>query len=120
MKTILVCDDERHMVRLIEHSLKRTGNRILTAYSGREALRIMENEPVDLLILDVMLPGQDGFEILGEARRILGPATPKIVMLTARGLSTTREQASAEGVAGFLTKPFSPIELQRTVEAMLQ
>ena len=118
MKTILVCDDERHMLRLIEHTLSRTGHRILTAADGAAALEMVRAGGVDLLLLDVMMPGRDGLAVLAEIRRDSG-AAPKIIMLTSRGLATTREEASSHGVDAFITKPFSPIELKQLVESML-
>lgn len=118
MKTILVCDDERHMLRLIEHTLARTGHRILTASDGAAALEMVRSGGVDLLLLDVMMPGQDGLSVLAEIRRDAAKS-PRIIMLTSRGLATTRDEAARHGVDAFITKPFSPIELKQLVESML-
>jgi DNA-binding response OmpR family regulator len=119
MKTILVCDDEKHMLRLLEFSLKKSGARILTASSGDEALQCLVRENVDLLILDVMMPGKDGFETIRALRANPAVVAPPVIMLTARGQTTTREEATALGVSAFLTKPFSPLELQKIATQLL-
>ncbi len=118
-KTILVCDDEKHMLRLIEFNLKRTGHHIVSASSGMEVLDILSKDIPDLLIIDVMMPGMDGFETIRQIREHPAAQQIPIVVLTGRGQSNTREQAEALGIAAFLNKPFSPIHLKRTIEELL-
>lgn len=118
-ETILVCDDEKHMLRLLEFNLSKTGCRILTASSGQEVLERIEDVKPDLLIIDVLMPGIDGFETVERLRELdIGQNLP-VIILTGRGQSNTQEKADALGVAGFLTKPFSPMRLKSTVEDVL-
>ena len=81
---ILVCDDERHIVRLIQVNLERQGWNVVTAYDGKEGLEKVKAEKPDLLVLDVMMPYMDGFEVLKTIRK--DPATVKlpVIMLTAK------------------------------------
>src|SRR3990172_11803439 len=83
-RKILVVDDERHIVRLIQVNLERAGYQVVTAFDGRDALKKVEAEKPDLVVLDVMMPHLDGFEVL--KRLQANPATREIpvVMLTAK------------------------------------
>jgi len=118
--TILVCDDEKHMLRLLEFNLKNSGHRIICATSGQEVLEHITTEMPQLLIIDLMMPDIDGFETIRQLREIPGANQLPVVVLTGRGQSNTREQAEALGISQFLTKPFSPIQLRRTVSELLE
>lgn len=110
-KCILVIDDERHMQRLIEMNLEKLGCRILTAGSGAAALEIIGREPIDLLLIDLVMPEKDGFATIRELRqRPEGQRLP-VILLTGRGQTNTQELAAGLDIAAFLTKPFSPIKL---------
>ncbi|MEM6822489.1 MAG: response regulator [Verrucomicrobiota bacterium] len=119
-KTILACDDEKHMLRLLEFNLKKTDCRILTASSGRQVLEILQEDSVDLLIIDIMMPEMDGFETIRQARELEAGKNIPVVILTGRGQSNTKDEAEALGISEFLTKPFSPIQLKNTIKRFLQ
>jgi CheY-like chemotaxis protein len=119
MKTILIVDDERHMLCLLQSILRKTGCRLLGAASGEEALRAAAETPVDLALVDVGLPGIDGFETGRRLRGMPGGAGLPIIVLTARGQEHVRRSAEATHATLFLTKPFSPLELRAQVASLL-
>ena len=119
MKTILAVDDERHMLHLIQHTLAKTGCRIVGAGSGEEALQVASETRIDLAVIDVMLPGIDGFETLRSLRERPGYGRLPAIILTARGQADLRTHALASQIL-FMTKPFSPIELRRQILALLE
>ncbi len=108
---ILVCDDERHIVRLIQVNLERQGWNVVTAYDGKEGLEKVASEKPDLLVLDVMMPYMDGFEVLKSIRK--DPATEKlpVIMLTAKAQDKDVFEGYHYGADMYLTKPFNPREL---------
>ena len=116
-RTLLVVDDEK-ILRLLRDYLKAAGYRVLTACDGCQALALARQAQPDLIVLDVMLPGIDGFEVC-QALRSEGSRVP-VVMLTARVRDGDREMALALGVAEFVEKPFSPRELVGRVHELLE
>jgi two-component system alkaline phosphatase synthesis response regulator PhoP/two-component system response regulator VicR len=108
---ILVCDDERHIVRLIQVNLERQGWNVVTAYDGKEGLEKVSSEKPDLLVLDVMMPYMDGFEVLKSIRK--DPSTEKlpVIMLTAKAQDKDVFEGYHYGADMYLTKPFNPREL---------
>ena len=118
-KRILVVDDERHMQRLLQFNLEKTGCIVETAGSGEAALAITGEKTVDLLLIDLVMPGMDGFATVQELRNRPNGKDIPVIMLTSRGQVDTREQASGLGISAFLTKPFSPIELVAEAKKLL-
>ena len=110
-KKILACDDERHIVRLIQVNLERSGYQVVTAFDGAEALKKVEAERPDLIVLDVMMPKMDGFEVL--KRLQANPETREIpvIMLTTKAQDVDVFRGWSSGVSAYLTKPFNPLEL---------
>lgn len=110
-KKILACDDEKHIVRLVQVNLERAGYQVVTANDGKEALQKVAEENPDLVVLDVMMPYMDGFEVLQNLRR--SPATRDIpvIMLTAKAQDADVFKGWQSGVDCYLTKPFNPMEL---------
>jgi DNA-binding response OmpR family regulator len=117
VKTILVVDDERHIVDLIRLYLEREGFAVLSAASGDEALAQEARHDPDLVILDVMLPGRDGFEVCRELRR--RGDTP-ILILTARDDDIDAIVGLELGADDYVTKPFNPRALMARVKAILR
>lgn len=119
-KKILVVDDERHIVRLVEVNLTRAGYDVVTAYDGVEALEKVKSEHPDMIVLDVMMPRMDGFEVL--KRLQADPATQDIpvIMLTAKAQDADIFRGWSSGVSSYLTKPFNPRELLTFVERIFQ
>lgn len=110
-KRILIVDNERHVQRLLQFTLEKTGAAVTLASSGEEALAILSETPADLMLIDLVMPGLDGFETVRRLRKMATLQTMPIIMLTSRGQSEAREQAGELGIVAFYTKPFSPMEL---------
>jgi two-component system, OmpR family, alkaline phosphatase synthesis response regulator PhoP len=119
-KTILVVDDERHIVRLVEVNLTRAGYEVATAYDGVEALeKVKETEP-DMIVLDVMMPRMDGFEVLKRLQADPDTQDIPVIMLTAKAQDADIFRGWSSGVSSYLTKPFNPRELLTFVERIFQ
>ena len=110
-KKILAVDDERHIVRLVEVNLQRAGYEVVTAYDGREALEKVKSENPDLVVLDVMMPYMDGFEVLKNLKSDPATAEIPVIMLTAKAQDADVFRGWQSGVDCYLTKPFNPMEL---------
>jgi len=115
---VLVVDDDRKTVDIARLYLEKNGYRVLTAYDGRQALEIVRQRKPDLMVLDVMLPELDGFDLCRILRRE-GNQVP-IIMLTARTLDEDKLLGLDLGADDYVTKPFSPRELVARVRAVLR
>jgi CheY-like chemotaxis protein len=120
VKTILIADDEAHLRLLVRKTLAEDGTRVLEAPDGRGALEATRKERPDLVILDAMMPGLTGFEVLAALRADPDTAATRVVMLTARSQRSDRERATSLGISAYLVKPFSPLELIQLVEQVLE
>ncbi|MHB8135271.1 MAG: response regulator transcription factor [Anaerolineaceae bacterium] len=116
-KTILVVDDEERMARFIRLNLEHDGFQVVEAYRGMQAMNAYRDSLPDLILLDVMLPDIDGFEVLGMIREI---STVPVIMLTAKGEEDDRVKGLELGADDYITKPFSPRELVSRVRAVLR
>jgi two-component system, OmpR family, alkaline phosphatase synthesis response regulator PhoP len=110
-KKILAVDDEKHIVRLVQVNLERAGYEVVTAYDGKEALDKVRDENPDLVVLDVMMPYMDGFEVLQTLRRNPETRDIPVIMLTAKAQDQDVFKGWQSGVDCYLTKPFNPMEL---------
>ncbi len=116
---ILVVDDEPEAVELLEFNLKQAGYVVSTAGDGADALKRARTQTPDLIVLDVMLPEMDGFEICKSLRLDSGTAKIPIVMLTAKAAEIDRVLGLELGADDYLTKPFSPRELLLRIKKIL-
>jgi CheY-like chemotaxis protein len=118
-RTILVADDESHILHVVSLKLKNAGYRVLTARDGQEALEMAQQEKPDLLITDYHMPQLSGIELCRKLKQ--DPATTNIpaIMLTARGYSLEPADTEQSGILRMLSKPFSPRHLLATVEEVL-
>jgi len=114
---VLVVDDEENIRSLVRMYLEREGYRILEAETGDTALESIMQEPPDLVVLDIMLPGMDGFDVCREVRR---EQDVPILMLTARDEDIDKIVGLELGADDYLTKPFNPRELVARVKAILR
>jgi two-component system phosphate regulon response regulator PhoB len=117
---VLVVDDEADIVALVAYHLVKTGYRVSTASSGTEALDAARRERPALIVLDLMLPGMSGYEVLEELRAGDGTRDMAVLMLTARREEQDRIKGLSLGADDYLTKPFSPQELVLRVGAILR
>lgn len=114
---ILVVEDERSIRTIIEYALQEAGFTVVMAARGDEALDVFAREDIDLVILDIMLPGIDGLEV---CRRIRATDSTPIIMLSARGEELDKVLGLELGADDYVTKPFSPRELVSRVKANLR
>jgi len=114
---IMAVDDEREILRLLNRTLKPEGYDVVTANGGVSALLLMEERRPDLVVLDIMMPGLDGFQVLDLIRK---RSNIPIIMLTARGEVTTLRDALALGADDYLRKPFGREELLARIRAKLR
>ncbi len=117
---VLVVDDEPDITALVAYHLAKDGYRVSTATNGRDALRAAREERPDLIVLDLMLPGVSGFDILAELRRQDETREVGVIVLTARKEAPDRIKGLALGADDYLPKPFSPQELVLRVGAVLR
>jgi len=121
MATVLAVDDEEDILTIIRHNLEREGHRVLTAPDGDRALELVRTERPDVVVLDVMMPGTDGWGVLNRIKAEREElATIPVLMLTARGTDEDRIRGGIEGAIRYLTKPFSPRALCEEVAQALQ
>lgn len=106
-KHVLVIEDEPNIIEAISFILSRDGWDVDTHSNGHDAVQVVQAKSPDLVILDVMLPGKSGYDILTELRGDAGTRDLPVLMLTARGQSKDRELAEKIGASRFMTKPFS-------------
>jgi CheY-like chemotaxis protein len=118
MKTILVVDDEPTIRMLVAASLDGGAYRLLEAGDGYEALDLVRMEQPDLVLLDIAIPGLDGFEVCRRLKTELSPDVP-VLLLTGFAQQTHRERAHEVGADGFVAKPFSPAALVTLIDRTL-
>ncbi len=116
-KRILVVDDDPRYLRLLEANLRTDGYEVVTAQDGLEAINIFSSQPIDLILLDILMPNLDGFET---CQRIREFSNVPIIMLTAKGEEKDRIRGLDLGADDYLTKPFSATELLARVRAVLR
>jgi DNA-binding response OmpR family regulator len=120
MSRILVVEDDRDIAELVALYLERAGHQCTGAGSGHDALALARSTPVDLMVLDLMLPGLDGLAVCKAMRADRATAGVPIIMLTARAEETDRVTGLELGADDYVTKPFSPKELVARVHALLR
>jgi CheY-like chemotaxis protein len=118
--TILIVDDELHMLRFIAFVLRPLNATVLTASSGREALQIIRERPIDLALFDVHMQDVDGLTALQSLRTSGDSKNLPVILLTGAGESLIEAKGRALGVQAFFRKPFSPAQLAACVRELLQ
>ncbi|WP_372574548.1 response regulator transcription factor [Ruegeria jejuensis] len=114
-RRVLLIEDEPNITEAIRFLLSREGWQVDTHADGSDAVDVITSAAPDLLILDVMLPGKSGMDILKEVRALDGMQDLPVLMLTARGQARDRDMAEKAGVSRFMTKPFSNAEVLTAV-----
>ena len=118
-KTVLLIEDEVNIIEALSFILSRDGWDVVTHSNGHDANEVITQREPDLVVLDVMLPGKSGFDILRDLRRDPRHQNRPVLMLTARGQSKDRDMAEQLGVSKFMTKPFSNTEVRDAVNELL-
>jgi two-component system, OmpR family, alkaline phosphatase synthesis response regulator PhoP len=119
MKSVLVVDDEPNIVLSLEFLIKQAGFEVRVARDGEEALTAVAERAPDLILLDVMIPKRDGYDVCQTIRRNPDWRAIPIIMLTAKGREVEREKGLALGASDYVTKPFSTRELSARVKKIL-
>jgi two-component system alkaline phosphatase synthesis response regulator PhoP len=120
IQRILVVDDDKEIVRLVRAYLEQAGFQVLPAYDGESALQIMRRDRPDLVVLDLMLPGRDGWDVIRSVRGDAALATIPVIMLTARVEDTDKIVGLELGADDYVTKPFNPREVVARVRSVLR
>jgi two-component system alkaline phosphatase synthesis response regulator PhoP len=118
-KKIMIADDERNIVTAIEFLLQRSGYEVRVANNGEDALKQLERFVPDLLLLDIMMPAMNGYEVCQTIRQSAHLRHVKIIMLTARGRDADLAKGLALGADAYITKPFANADLLAKVKELL-
>ena len=116
MYNVLVCDDEKDIVSALQIYLKSEGYQVFSAYNGKEALKIINREDIQLVLMDIMMPEMDGIEAMCKIREI---SNVPVILLTAKSEDTDKVLGLTVGADDYVTKPFNPVELQARVKSQL-
>jgi two-component system, cell cycle response regulator DivK len=116
---ILIVEDNPDNMKLFSAVLGFRGHAVVGLPGGEALLPTMSQERPEIVLLDIQLPGEDGYQLLAKLRATLGPALPPVVALTAHAMSGDREKALAAGFSGYLTKPIDVSTFGTAVEAFL-
>lgn len=117
VRHVLVADDEPHIGRIIQLKLERGPYRVSLVDNGRVALeRLRSDEPIDVVLLDIMMPFVSGLDVLAELRALPPRRTTPVIVLTAKGQDADRQRALELGADDFFTKPFSPSKLVARID----
>ena len=117
---ILVVEDDKHISKLVKYNLEKSGYHCKVADDGEEALGILAKEPIDLIILDIMLPQMDGLEVCRLIKQDTQLKNIPVIMLTAKGEEVDRVVGLELGADDYIVKPFSPRELILRIKAVLR
>ncbi len=117
-RRILIVEDEPHIVESLTFLLTREGFEVSSKSNGEDAFTALQDGAPDVLVLDVMLPGMNGFDLLRLARALPGLGSLPVLMLTAKGQRRDREIAEAAGADMFINKPFSNAEVVAAVKSL--
>ncbi len=119
-KRVLLIEDEPNIIEAIRFILSRDGWDVRTHSNGSDAVEAVRARMPDVVVLDVMLPGKSGLDILSEMRADSDLAEIPVLMLTARGQKSDREMAERAGASQFMTKPFSNTEILETIRQLAE
>lgn len=119
MKKILIADDKPEVVELVRVSLEGEDYQIIDASDGKKALEKIRLEKPDLVLLDIVMPKKDGFEVLREIRKDSRIKEISVIMLTARGQKLDKDKGKELGAQDYIVKPFSPSRLLHKIEEIL-
>ncbi len=118
-KKVLIVDDEPNIVLSVEFLMRREGHEVVTASDGQEAIDLLAGTRPDLMILDVMMPRKNGFEVCAEVRAAPALSRMPILMLTAKGREAEMKKGISLGADAYITKPFSTHDLVAKVHELL-
>lgn len=116
---VVAIDDEADILRLIRIKLSKEGFEVSTASDGEEGVRKVLAEKPDVMVVDVMMPGKDGYQVVSEVKKKLGDEAPVAIMLTSKAEESDMKKGLSVGADDYITKPFSPSELIERINVAL-
>jgi DNA-binding response OmpR family regulator len=119
-KNVLIVDDEPHIVNLVKLTLDQGKFCVQGAYSAREAMRVVESQVPDVIVVDLMMPGVNGYELCQALRENTRTRHVPIIILSAKGQMNDKLHAIDVGADDYITKPFDPLELERRIKLNLR
>lgn len=119
-KVILTVDDEEHILELLKYNLEQNGYQVIQAETGEEAVTILDSQEIDMVLLDLMLPGIDGMDVLKYIRKTERISSMPVIMLTAKGEEIDTVLGLEMGADDYIGKPFGVHELQARIKAVLR
>ncbi len=119
-KSILVVDDEAHILQVVSLKLQNAGFNVITACDGEEALEVLGTTTVDLIITDLQMPGMSGLDLARNVHKEPGRRDLPMMLLTAHGLALEQVELARAGISASLSKPFSPREVLSKVNSLLE
>jgi len=118
--TVLIIEDDSTTARLLEVILDREGFHALVAHDGPKGLEIIHSQPVDLVMLDLMLPGIDGFEVLSQLRADPETANLPVIVVSVKSQATDKQNAADMGANAYLTKPYDIAEMLQLIGTLIR
>lgn len=118
MARVLVIDDEPDVLLLCRVNLEHAGHEVLTAADGAQGMELARNERPDVIVLDLMMPRMDGYDVLEELSGDAGTREVPVLILTARTRTEDQLRGWRAGAAGYLTKPFAPVSLMADIDRL--
>ena len=119
MKKILIADDKSRVVELVKATLEGEDYQVIDASDGREALEKIDKQKPDLVLLDIIMPKMDGFEVLRDLKGDPKTKDIAVIMLTAKGQKLDKHKGRRLGAQGYIVKPFSPSSLLKKIKEIL-
>lgn len=120
MAKILVVDDSPTELKFMVNAINRNGHEIFTATNGDDAIKFALSEKPDIIVLDVVMPGKDGFQVCRELKKGVETSSIKIVMVTSKNQKTDEYWGIKQGADLYIKKPFNPLELYESIEKLLR
>lgn len=118
-RKVLICDDERHILESVTYIVRQEGYQVLAAEDGAQALRVARDERPDLILLDILMPEKNGFEVCWALKSDPETRGIYVILLTALGQERDLEEGYHSGADEYITKPFSPRLLRRKLHELL-
>ncbi len=118
-KKVLIVDDEIHIVHVVAIKLRNNSYEVISAENGAQALKMVQEEKPDIVVTDYQMPVMNGVEFIEKLRQDKATEHLPVILLTARGFAVSDEQKECLQISAFLSKPFSPKELLRSIEDIL-
>ena len=119
MKKVLIVDDEHLIIKIIQFKLESSGFEVISAFDGVNGLQMAIKESPDIILLDIMMPGMNGYTVLDILKKDERTKNIPVIMVTARSQEVDKEKAESLGASAYIPKPFSPQHLVETINCVI-